>query len=128
MSFLCYSSEMKSLDEFRGEAPSVEVDPAEVKLAKTLVDALTVNEFDLSEYEDSYTQNLTRLVEAKVKGERIVTPPDEAAPEVANLMEALQRSIATATTKSKTKPAKRMAPSVASAAADAKPARKRKTS
>ena len=128
MSFLSYSSEMKSLDEFRGEAPTVEVDPAEIKLAKTLVDALTVNEFDLSEYEDSYTANLTKLVEAKVKGEQIVTPPEESTPQVTNLMEALQQSIATAAAKTKGgKPSKRMAPSVTSTA-EAKPARKRKTS
>jgi DNA end-binding protein Ku len=127
MSFLSYASEVKSLDEFRGEAPTIEVDPAELKLAKTLVDQLTVSEFDLSEYKDSYTENLTKLVQAKVKGEEIVSPPDEVAPQVANLMEALQKSVASASAKAKGgKPPKRMAPSVA-ATADGK-ARKRKTS
>jgi len=68
MSFLNYASEMKPIDEFRDESPTVEVNPKELDLAKTLTKSLAVDEFDLSEYTDDYTAKLTQLIEAKQMG------------------------------------------------------------
>ena len=62
-------------------------------MAKTLIEALTEN-FDPTQHRDTYREALLAAVEQKVKGQEIVAPA--AAPEqapVADLMEALQRSL-----------------------------------
>jgi DNA end-binding protein Ku len=132
MSMLTYANEMKSPSEFQDEAPKVEVSPEELKLAKTLTDALSVDEFDFSEYRDQYTEKLTKLIESKVAGKEIVAPPAEEPPQIINLMEALQKSLAAAKKAQKPaaaggKPPKLAAPGTAAKAAQQQ-ARKRKTS
>jgi len=127
MSQLAYESEVKKPAEFTDEVPRTEIDPNELKLARTLMDSLADDEFDLSAYADKYTANLIKLIEAKIAGKEIVAPANEEAPQVINLMEALERSLAEAKAKkarSGGKPAKLVAPSTAGAAK----ARKRKTS
>jgi DNA end-binding protein Ku len=133
MSFLNYAEDVKSPSMFATEAPAAEVSPDELKLAKTLVDALSPKEFDFAEYTDDYSEKLRELIEAKVHGKQIVSPPAEEPPaQVANLMEALQRSVAAAQQKkaaSGAKPPKLVAPPTGGApvAASAK-TRRRKTS
>ncbi len=75
------------------EAPSTEVAPEELQLAKTLVSAST-RDFDPGRYHDLYTQKLHQLIEAKVAGKEIVAPPAAEGPQVINLMEALRQSVA----------------------------------
>jgi len=123
MSLLNYAGDMKSRTEFEGDVPDVDVTAAELKLAKTLTDTLSDDSFDLTQYEDGYATRLTKLVEAKVKGEEIVAPPEQPEVRTINLMEALQQSL-DAARKSK-KPGKVVAPSPAAAKAAA---RKRKSS
>ena len=43
-----------------------------------------------------YVEELTKLIEAKVQGEEVVTPPAPEEPKVINLMDALKRSVAAA--------------------------------
>jgi DNA end-binding protein Ku len=65
---------------------------AEMKLARHLVDTLS-GEWDPSEYRDTYTEALRRMVEAKAKGKE--SAPEMPAPaRVTDLMEALKRSLA----------------------------------
>ena len=130
MSELMYDQELKKPSEFAGEVTKVEIAPEEVKLAKTLTDAMAAKEFDLSEYKDHYTDNLTALIEAKVQGKEVVAPPAEEAPQVINLMEALQRSVEATRGKAAAagaKPSKLVAPAGAGRQ-EAAGARKRKTS
>ena len=133
MSFLNYQQEIKSPAEFQDEVPKHEIGPDEMKLAKTLMDALAVRDFDFSQYHDKYVENLTKLIEAKVSGQEIVAPAGEEQPQVINLMEALQKSIDAAKQARETtgtaagKPPKQVAPSRAAAAA-AGTQKKRKTS
>jgi DNA end-binding protein Ku len=127
---LMYEQELKDPADFKDEVPKVEIAPEEVKLAKTLTEAMAVRDFDISEYKDTYTDRLTALIEAKVQGKEIVAPPADEAPRVINLMEALQRSVEA--TKSKAaaagaKPGKLTAPSGADRRETAG-GRKRKTS
>lgn len=132
MSFLNYASELKPVDDFRDESPTVEVNPKELELAKSLTKSLAVDDFHLAAYADDYTQKLMQLIEAKQKGEEIVSSAsaEAAAPHVSNLMEALQLSLAQAkkTTPAggRAKPSKLVAPSVG--VTEAKQQRKRKTS
>ena len=131
MSELVYDQELKKPGDFRDEVTKVEITPDEIKLAKTLTDAMVAKDFDLSEYKDKYADNLVALIESKVQGKEIVSPPAEEAPQVINLMEALQRSVE-ATKKSAAaaaaggKPGKMVAPGGAERKDAA--AKKRKTS
>ena len=128
MSMVSYQQEMKDLAEFENEAPKVEVAPAEIGIAKTLIETMTPDEFDFSQYRNTYTDKLSALIEAKVQGKEIVAAPQEEAPVVINLMEALQKSLTAAKNKAAaSKPPKLTAPSVAAGGAAAK-AKKRKTS
>ena len=116
MSWLSYASEMKDIAEFERDVADVEVDPKELKLAKTLTDALAEDDFDISQYKDTYVEQLNKLIEAKVQGKEVVVPPDEPAPRIINLMEALQKSVSAAQ-KRGAKPAKVVAASPAAKAA-----------
>ena len=135
MSFLNYEEDLKSPAEFQGEVQKLEVSPAEMKLAKTLMDALDVRDFDFSQYHDKYVANVTKLIEAKVKGQEVVevaAAPEQTQP--IDLIEALQQSIEQAKARQAAagaaagKPPKQLAPSRAQAAAAAGAQKKRKTS
>ena len=128
MSGLSYESEVKGMAEFEGEAPKAEVLPAEMGIAKSLIEAMSPDEFDFSQYRNTYTDKLTALIEAKMAGKEVVAAPQEESPQVVNLMEALQKSLSAAKkAASGSKPPKLNAPSASPAAASAK-GRKRKTS
>jgi DNA end-binding protein Ku len=129
MSFLNYATEVKPVADFHDESPTVEVNPKELDLAKTLTKSLAVDDFDLSAYTDDYTQKLTQLIDAKQKGEEIVTgsSTEAPAPQVSNLIEALQASLEQAKKAgggAKAKPGKLVAPSVG--VSEAKETKKRK--
>jgi DNA end-binding protein Ku len=129
MSMLAFEQEMKPIAEFENEAPKVEVQPAEVGIAKTLIETMTPAEFDFSQYRNGYTDKLTALIEAKMQGKEVVAAPQEEAPMVINLMEALQKSLTAAKNKAAaSKPPKLTAPSVGANGAAAAKAKKRKTS
>jgi DNA end-binding protein Ku len=126
MSELCYAQGVKDHSEFEGDVPDVDLPANELKLAKTLVDAMT-GEVDLTEYRDKYSDDLRALVDAKMNGKEIVAVEEapETEPRVINLMQALEESLKAATQKKPKKPPKLVAPSPAAAAGKA---RKRKTS
>jgi DNA end-binding protein Ku len=123
MSFLSYSEEFKDTAEFEGEVEDVQLTPDELKLAKMLTDAMADDRFDVTAYKDDYAEQMRKLVEAKVAGREVVAPPEEPAPRIINLMEALKQSIAES--QQKRKPPKLVAPSPAAKVAGA---RKRKSS
>ena len=66
--------------------------PGEMKLARHLVDTLS-GEWDPSEYRDTYTEALRKMVEAKAKGKETTAPEMPAPARVTDLMEALKRSL-----------------------------------
>jgi len=65
---------------------------AEMKLARHLVDTLS-GEWDPSEYRDTYTEALRKMVEAKAEGKKTTAPEMPAPARVTDLMEALKRSL-----------------------------------
>jgi DNA end-binding protein Ku len=99
MTPLSYSAEIKKASDFEPEVPKVEVSPDEMKLARTLTDAMASDDFDFSAFKDKYTERLQKLIEAKIAGKEVVAAPMEDAPQVINLMEALQKSVAAAAEK-----------------------------
>jgi DNA end-binding protein Ku len=85
-------------DEIRSSAEldlpeRVSVNPRELQMAKTLIDAMTAK-FDPGEFKDEYREALMDLIKAKEKGKEEVVEVEEPEPTaVADLMEALKRSV-----------------------------------
>jgi DNA end-binding protein Ku len=90
---LHHAAEIRTIDqidelrEVRGK-----VSPAEAKLAQQVIDSYQ-GPLDLKTYTDEYQSGLRAIIDAKVSGEEIVAPKEEAAPKVIDLMEALRRSL-----------------------------------
>ena len=75
------------------EAPRPQVRPAEVEMAKTLIENLAAK-FDPEKYHDRYRNELLELLEKKAEGEPLPEPQAQEGGEVVDLMEALRQSVA----------------------------------
>ncbi len=84
-----YHTEVLPWHEFT--PPKSEVSKAELDMAISLVKAMA-KDFKPEDYEDEYRHALKKVVEAKVKGEKIVTP-EMPKVELVDLMAALRASI-----------------------------------
>lgn len=93
MTMLNYESQMKKPSAYEDEVTTAKVSSEEMKLARTLLEAHTAAEFDFSQYKDLYTQRLTKLIEAKAAGRKILPPRREKEPVVINFMDALRKSL-----------------------------------
>ena len=56
------------------EIPDSESKPAELKMAIALIEQLSSSKFDISQYKDTYSDELMKLIEAKAKGKKIAAP------------------------------------------------------
>jgi DNA end-binding protein Ku len=74
-----------------GSVPT-KVKPEEVKLARQVISTFDAP-LNLSDYRDEYREGLQRIIDAKIAGEDIVAPTEEAPQKVVNLMEALKQSL-----------------------------------
>jgi DNA end-binding protein Ku len=81
---------MSAIDEF--DNVPAKIKPDEVKLAKQVISSFEA-EGDLTQYEDNYQNELRKMIDAKIAGEEIVAPVEEAPPKVVNLMDALRQSL-----------------------------------
>jgi DNA end-binding protein Ku len=79
--------QIDELREVRGK-----VGPAEMKLAKQVIESFE-GPLDLADYKDEYQEGLQKIIDAKIAGEEVVAPTEEAPPKVVDLMEALRRSL-----------------------------------
>ena len=52
--------------------------------------------FEPQKYHDTYRDNLQALIDAKIKGKEVVTPPHAEPAKVIDIMEALKQSLAVA--------------------------------
>jgi DNA end-binding protein Ku len=90
---LHHAAEIRTIDqidelrEVRGK-----VGPAEMKLAKQVIESFE-GPLDLADYKDEYQEGLQKIIDAKVAGEEVIAPVEEAPPKVVDLMEALRRSL-----------------------------------
>ena len=87
---LRYPHEVRNINEVPMLA-QVKADKDQLKLAKTLVDSMTVK-FANIEMVDNYTEALKQIIDAKVAGKEVVMVAEEA-PEVVDIMTALKASI-----------------------------------
>ena len=94
---LKYQSEIRPADMFRDElGPVPDLASEEVSLTKTLLKSFLMRAFSLAAYKDAYMEKLHSLIEAKVAGKKLVTPPPSEQPRVINLVDALKKSLARA--------------------------------
>ena len=93
MHTMYFAHEVRKVEEFRTDSSLVK--EQEVKLAESLVMSLAAP-FEPEKYKDTYKENLEAMIEAKVKGQEVVTPPAAEPAKVIDIMEALKRSLAIA--------------------------------
>jgi len=72
----------------------IEPKPAELKMAELLIDSLS-DDFHPEDYQDTYREALEEIIEAKVAGREVVSPPPpaEGGAQVIDLMAALKASV-----------------------------------
>jgi DNA end-binding protein Ku len=93
MHTMYFAHEVRKVEEFRTDTSLVK--DQEVKLAEMLVESLA-DEFQPEKYHDTYRDNLQKLIDAKIKGQEVVTPPSVEPAKVIDIMEALKKSLAVA--------------------------------
>lgn len=87
---LRYPHEVRNINEVP-MLSQVKADKDQLKLAKTLVDSMTMKFADI-EMKDHYTEALKEIIDAKVAGREVIMVAEEA-PEVVDIMTALKASI-----------------------------------
>jgi DNA end-binding protein Ku len=95
LSTLHWPDEIRPTADLALPEAEVEIKPAERKMAELLIDAMTA-EFDPAAYRDEYREALLSLIEAKAAGTEIAAAAPEPAAGVADLMAALELSVAAA--------------------------------
>ena len=88
-----YADEVRGFGEIDHgvEAPAK---PAEVELAKRLINDLAEKKFDLDKYKDGYRERVVEAATAKANGQEITEPPPEVQKgKVIDLMSALKESL-----------------------------------
>lgn len=88
--FMLYADEVR--DNENKVDGSIEVRPKEMQLATQLIENLS-EPLDINRFEDEYVHKLEEMIETKLKGRQLTIVAPKARPKVADLMEALQRSV-----------------------------------
>ena len=87
-----YADEVRATDELEVPTGRTQVTDKELTMAKSLVDMLSRDEFDLSAYHDTYREALLEIIEKKAEGQVIEAPKRERA-KITDLTEALRASV-----------------------------------
>ena len=110
---LFLAADVRSQAEIDEAVEGINVSEPELDLARQLIDSL-VGEWEPSELQSEYRENLREMLEAKLAGEEITVPEPVAEAPVVDLMEALRKSVAASKSGSGSgdggKPAKKAAP------------------
>src|SRR3954471_13720022 len=98
---LHHAAEIRSMDSIEelGAIPA-KVKPQEIQLAKQVIGTFE-KKLDLADYRDEYREGLQKIIDAKIAGEEVVAPAVEMPPKVVNLMEALRKSLDSASAQAK---------------------------
>jgi DNA end-binding protein Ku len=98
---LHHAAEIRSMDSIEelGAIPA-KVKPQEMQLARQVIGTFE-KKLDLSDYTDEYREGLQKIIDAKIAGEEVVAPAVEMPPKVVNLMEALRKSLDSASSQAK---------------------------
>jgi len=126
-----FADELVEQSDFDFPELKEKVAPAELKVAKMLIDTMSVAAFEPEKFRDEYKEAVMSMIDARVAGEEVATPETKrpAATNVVNLMDVLQRSLeqskrgGSATSRPKAMPAAK--PAAKKSASAAKPKRKK---
>ena len=90
-----FADELVEQSEFDFPELKEKVAPAELKVAKLLIDTMSVKAFEPEKFHDDYREAVMAMIDSRVAGEQIATPETKrpAATNVVNLMDVLQRSL-----------------------------------
>lgn len=94
---LHYLTEIRPLEDIKeiSETKVPAIDEKESSLGNLLVENLTSKDFDISHYEDEYTEQLEKLINAKAKGKaHLIKQTSEAPKQTQDLVAALKASLA----------------------------------
>ena len=97
MHILRYLDEIRPTDDIpeitEAAKQRSKLEPEEISLAKMLVDKFSSKHLDLSDYSDTYSQELEKIIEAKSKGKAIITKSEPKQKVAPDLLEALKASV-----------------------------------
>ena len=97
MHILKYLDEIKPADEIpeirEASKQKNKLDPEEISLANLLVEKYSRKDLDLSQYSDTYTKELQRLIDAKSKGKPLLVKSESKKKSPPDLLKALKASI-----------------------------------
>ncbi|HEX2850424.1 MAG TPA: Ku protein [Acidimicrobiales bacterium] len=98
LSTMLYADEVVPADSLGiPDTSEAEVTERELKMARQLVDSLTVDDFDPEKFSDEYRERVLDLIEKKAAGEVVVAAAPEQEPtKVVDLLAALEASVAAA--------------------------------
>jgi DNA end-binding protein Ku len=124
-----YADELVEQSDFDFPELKEKVAPAELKIAKLLIDSMSSESFEPERFHDEYRESVMAMIDARVAGETVTAHEAKrpAATNVVNLMDVLQKSLeqtrdrAAAPARTKAAPAK----AAKKAAPAAKPKRKK---
>ena len=100
MAMLLFPAEVRAAKDFDLDLPG-KVDARKTRLAESLIQSWSHERFRFGSYENHYREHLQELIDAKVAGREVVTPAEPERAPVINLMDALKRSLARTSGKSK---------------------------
>ena len=88
---LYYLDEIKKTEDITELNYNVDIHNNEMKMAISLINNMT-GEIDIGQYRNEYQDALKQLIQAKIEGKEVVSPP-EAQSNIIDLMEALKASV-----------------------------------
>jgi DNA end-binding protein Ku len=122
-----YADELVEPSTFDFPELKENVAPAELKVAKLLIDSMSSEKFEPEKFHDQYREDVMAMIDARAAGQSVEAPSaKKAAPtNVVNLMDVLQRSLEQSRERTPAKPAAEAAPARKKSASGAKPKRKK---
>jgi DNA end-binding protein Ku len=122
-----YADELVEASDFDFPELKENVAPAELKVAKLLIDSMSVEHFEPQKFHDQYRDDVMTMIDARAAGSAVETPAAKrpASTNVVNLMDVLQRSLEQSQAAKEPAPAAAEAPARKKSAAAAKPKRKK---
>lgn len=87
-----YADEIRSTRDLSVPGENVEVTQRDLDMARSLVEMLTEDEFDLSQYKDEYREGLLEIISKKAEGE-VIEAPAPVETKITDLTEALRASV-----------------------------------
>jgi len=120
-----YADELVDQADFDFPSLKEDVAPAEMKIAKLLIDTMTSESFEPERFHDQYREDVMAMIDARAAGQSLPEAPvkQKAESNVVNLMDILQRSLEV----KNAKPAPAPKPAAAASAARKAPSAKKKT-